>query len=781
MGKIYSYTKPALLASTILLSGSLTVQAADDQKVSLEEIVVTSQKRESNLQDVSLSVQVLGNQQLEDLNVNAFDDYIQFLPTVSFQSSRPGVAQVYMRGISSGGDGVHSGSMPSVGVYLDEQPITTINQVLDLHVYDVARIETLSGPQGTLFGANSQAGTMRILTNKPVLGETSGGFDVAVNTIKDGEMGYTLEGFANIPISDNAAIRLVAWHEKDGGYIDNIPAEITYLGSGIVVNNDALVEKNFNDTSTTGMRALLKIDLNDNWTITPGLTYQHQKSTGVFTHDPEDIGDLNSRTFYPTVYDEDWYQATLTVEGKVGDLDLVYAGAYLNRTVDSMYDYSGYSEYLESFGYCYYYDASGDNCVDPSQHVTGDEKYTRQSHEFRLQTPQENKLRAIAGLFYQRQVHDFDLQWVVPAMNSEDSVVENGHTTWQTKQIRIDRDYAAFGEVSYDITDKLTILGGARFYKYRNTLHGFNGWLKYCTGSYIDGKFVQDDAGTPQYPCFDTKILDGKNEDTGQTFKVNLSYTIDEDKMVYATFSQGFRPGGVNRARVPGVPGYKPDFVDNYELGWKTTWLDNRLRFNGAAYYVEWSDVQLGVLDFAVSPLTIIRNAGNSRTYGAEFDLVFAATNNLTLSFSGSYNDAKLTTPYLKTEIDEDTDEVTITTLAPVGTRMPYVPKVQFTAIARYEENISDFPTFFQAAYSYTGNSTNNLETSLVEDQAAYGILNLSAGVQKDNWTMSIFADNITDTRAVIARFYPGYPSEKDTTIGTNRPRTLGIRFGQRF
>jgi len=750
------------------------VQAAEERPM-LDEIVVTAQKRESNLQDVSLSVQVLGNRQLEDLNVNAFDDYIQFLPTVSFQTTRPGYAQIYMRGISSGGDGNHSGSMPSVGVYLDEQPITTINQILDLHIYDIARIETLSGPQGTLFGASSQAGTMRIITNQPVLGEYEGGFDLAVNTVKGGEMGYTLEGFANLPVTDNAAIRLVAWHEKDGGYIDNVLDEITYVVPGITKNNADLVEKNFNDATTTGMRGLLKVDLNENWTVTPGITYQHQKTTGSFDHDPARTGDLNATEFFPTKYEEDWYQATLTVNGNIGGLDVVYAGAYLNRNVDGTYDYSGYAEYLSNYG-CYYYDAAGINCVDPSQYLVGDEKLTRQSHEFRIQSPQEDRFRWIAGLFYQRQEHDFDFQWVVPAMNSAQSVVENGHTTWQTKQVRTDRDWAAFGEISYDLTDRLTLLGGVRFYKYRNSLFGFNGHIGRCTGSYVDGVFVQDDNGTPQYPCFDTRILDDEKEKSGQTFKVNLSYKIDDDKMVYATFSQGFRPGGVNRATVANVPSYNEDFVDNYEIGWKTTWLDGRLRFNGAVYYVDWRDVQLGNLDFSISPLTIIHNAGDSRTYGAEFDLVFAATDHLTLSLAASYNDAKLTEDFVRVEADESR-----TVLSTAGTRMPFVPTFQFTSVARYEDEIAGMPGFMQAALSYTGDSWSSLILDVRQKQHKYALLNLSAGVNGDNWTFSVFADNVTDKRAEILHVDPGYFSDRDTTTVTNRPRIIGVRFGQRF
>lgn len=731
--------KSVLLASTILFSGARIVQAAEDRAFPLEEVVVTAQKRSANLQDIALSVKVLDNRQLEELNVGSFNDYIQFLPTLSFQTLRPGISQLYMRGISSGGDGNHSGSMPSVGVYLDEQPLTTINQVLDLHIYDIARLETLSGPQGTLFGASSQSGTLRIITNQPVIGEYQGGYDLAINSVKSGEMGYVIEGFANVPLSEKSAVRLVAWHKKDGGYIDNVFDEIHYATSGIVIDNAELVENNFNDTDTTGLRALLKIDLNESWTATAGLTYQQQKSTGVFTHEPDDVGDLKSREFFPTQYEEDWHQATLTIEGNIGGLDVIYAGAYLNRNVDSSYDYSGYAEYFEAIYAgiydCVYYKAD-DSCSDPSQFVRGDEKFIRQSHEFRIQSSQQDSFRWIAGLFYQHQKHDFDEQWIRPDMNPAFSVIEGGQTDWQTKQVRVDRDFAVFGEASYDLTNKLTLLGGARVYKYRNSLYGFYGLIEHCTGFYDDGKFVQaepDDGGTPQYPCVDTRILDDQKEKTGQTFKVSLSYEIDDNRMVYATFSQGFRPGGVNRARIPGIPSYEEDFVDNYEIGWKTSWLENRLRFNGAVYYVNWSDVQLGVLDISVSPLTIIHNLGSSRTYGAEFDLVFAATEKLTLSLSGSYNEAKLTSDFLKKEDNEETpdpDDMITTVIAPVGTRMPFVPVFQFTAVARFEDDIGGMPAFFQAALSYTGGSWSNLDVSLREKQQGYALLNLSAGVR---------------------------------------------------
>ncbi|MDG1996404.1 MAG: TonB-dependent receptor, partial [Emcibacteraceae bacterium] len=677
---------------------------------------------------------------MEDLNINAFDDYIHFLPTVSFDSSGPGDANLYMRGIASGGDGNHSGSMPSVGVYLDEQRITTIGQVLDLHMYDVARIETLAGPQGTLFGASSQSGAIRIITNQPVIGEFQAGYDVAANTIKDGEAGGTLEAFVNLPVADNMAIRLVGWHERDGGYIDNVPHSFTFAASGYEADNAALVEENFNNTNTTGGRALLRLEIDENWLVTPGITFQNQEGNGRYTHSPDFFGDLNTAVFNPETYDDSWYQATMTVEGNVADmLDVVYAGAYLDRHVESANDYIGYSEYLEDAyagsSACLYYNADGVTCANPNQLTTGDEYYKRQSHELRLTTPGDYRVRAIGGLFYQYQKHDFDLQWIVPDSDTGGSVIENGNTVWQTKQVREDRDWAAFGEVEFDVTDKLTILGGVRFYKYRNTLFGFNGFQRHCRGSYVDGVFVQDNAGEPQYPCFDTNILDGEEKDNGQVFKFNASYDIDDDKMVYATFSQGYRAGGVNRARVPGIPGYGSDHLDNYEFGWKTKWMDNRLRFNGALYYLEWKDVQIAFLDFAVSNLTIIQNVGGSRTYGGEFDLTFDATDDLRLQLSASYNDAKLTSDYSRS-VGGDV-------LAAKGTQMPFVPKLQVTAIARQSFEVGDFPAFSQLALKYTDFSWSELATDDRVRQDSYTLLNAAIGFEKDNMTFSIFADNI--------------------------------------
>ncbi len=786
------HRKPLAAAVSTALAGSLfmtTVQAQGSGQPALEEIVVTAQKRTENLQDVPVSVQVLGNQQLEDLNLENFRSYVEFLPTVSWESERPGVAQIYMRGIASGGDGVHSGSMPSVGVYLDEQPITTINHILDLHMYDIARIETLAGPQGTFFGASSQAGTLRIITNKPILGETEGGFDVGINTIKDGDLGYTLEGFYNLPVGDRAALRLVGWHIERGGWIDNVENSVTLRGVGVTNTNTALVEDDFNDQTISGARALLKVDLNDRWTVTPGLMVQQNDSNGVFFHDPEDIGDLAVDRYFDEYYDDSWYQASLTLEGEIGDMEFVYAGAYLDRDADSISDYTHYAQYLDNY-YAYYYscyhtDSTTLNCTDPSQFISGDETFSRSSHELRLQSSGESDLRWTVGLFAQRQEHDFDLRWNVPDMDPTfnpirlnswpyGTVVQGANVVWQTKQIRVDRDKAAFGELSYDFTDALTGIVGYRYFDFENSLFGYTGGLNRCL----------DANDMPQYPCFDVAPnVDDVSKGHGESLKFSLNYNLSDDRMVYATYSEGFRAGGVNRAIVPGIAKYEPDFVDNYEIGWKTIWMDGRLRLNGAAYFLEWENFQFAFLDFAVSPLTIIQNIGQAETTGFEFDLTYAATTDLTLSLAGSFNDAELKEPYWRTADDRINGEPP---RAPAGTEMPYVPRVQGTFIARQNLEFGNFPGHLQAAIAYTDDSWSRLDVSERRKQSGYTLVNLAAGIEGEDWTLDLFIDNVTDERAQIVRYHADYfdpfgEITQDSASGVNQPLTVGLRYGRRF
>ena len=788
--------------------GMLVVPAyAQDETATLDEIVVTAAKREQNLQDLAVSVQVLGNQELENLGVRSFEDFIDFLPTVSYSSAGPGYAQIYMRGIASGGDGNHSASMPSVGYYLDEQPVTTINQILDIHMYDIARVETLSGPQGTLYGQGSQSGTIRIITNKPVMGEFEGGYEGEVNTIDGGDTGYNLSGFMNLPVGERAAVRLVAWHKKVAGFIDLVPATMNFPGpQPRSTNNFAFAREDYNEVETSGLRALLKVDLNDNWSVTPGLMYQKSDIEGTWQHNPQLFDDLQTGAMWDAFAEDEWVQASLTLEGSIGDLDVVYAGSYLDRENISEYDYSDYTEYWANYSeyfsgatWCVYYDAAGE-CAIGTQYVGAFEQYERTSHELRVQSPVDERVRWIAGAFYQAQEHNFDLQWIVPDLDPDLTVVlpptgdrkYGGNTVWQTYQVREDQDTAFFGEVAFDFNDQFTGTIGARYFEYENSLYGFNGFARHCTGQYIDGDFVQipeDEGGEMQFPCFNTRVLDDVATGDDWAFKFNLEYRIDEDKMLYATWSEGFRAGGVNRARVPGIPKYGPDFVTNYEFGWKMLLDDGRLRFNGAVYIIDWDNFQFGFLDFTVSNLTIVQNVGNSQTKGLEWDLTYAANDNNTLTFAGSYNDATLQTDFWRTDDDRVAG---LPANAPAGTPMPYVPEFQLTGIWRSNFEVRSLPAFFQASVAYTGARWNDLDILNVparQEMSAYALANISGGIEKDNWTATFYVNNLFDERAEIDITDPGYgtgipgyvPPGTVWTTMTNRPRSFGVRFSQRF
>src|SRR6476620_424611 len=274
--------------ATDVTSPPKRVQVAQEGNVPDQtEIIITATKREENVQNVPINVIALGTRRLDQLNISNFEDYTKQLPSVSYLTTQPGVTTVYMRGVSAAGgtnaEGNHSGPLPQVGTYLDEQPVTTIGGTLDVHIYDIARIESLNGPQGTLYGASSEAGTIRIITNKPELGVTDGRIDAEINSVAHGGMGGSLEGMINLPIADRIAFRAVAFYQHDAGYIANIFGSRTYYVfdpdvPDLKVTNAGLEQKNFNDVDVYGGRAALKVDLDDNWTVTPTFMYQKTKA-----------------------------------------------------------------------------------------------------------------------------------------------------------------------------------------------------------------------------------------------------------------------------------------------------------------------------------------------------------------------------------------------------------------------------------------------------------------------------------------------------------------------
>jgi iron complex outermembrane recepter protein len=885
-GNAHSYpvrtaVRAALSVASALLVSTHGVHAAEVPETAeagtgggLQEVVVTAQKRTERLQDVPISIQALGSDKLDQLHITDIDDYTKYLSGVTTVKglgqggTGVGTTHVYMRGVVSGQDGNHSASQPSVGTYIDELPITTIDGTPDIHVYDVARIEVLEGPQGTLYGASSEAGTIRIITNKPDTNKFSAAYDIQGNSVTHGGQGWTAEGYVNFPLTPWAAIRLVGWDEHDPGYIHNVAGTNAAAGivngvrtfptSGLSISNVDTQDKQYNTASTLGGRASVLLQAGDNWTITPQFIGQRLNSNGVFGYDPA-AGDLNVVHFGPEGYHDNLTQTSLTVEGKISDFDLVYAGGWFDRNEHTVSDYSDYSYFYDKFygsgcnwvtqsGYQYLQAnptangacfkgtgyPSSSYYTEPQEFVITNGHYTKWSQELRLSTPQQWPVKGIVGLFAERQVHEIWEQYTIPGAggNPETQNPQGlapdlsmpgvyGNTIWLTDEERVDRDKAAFGQATWDIDSQWSVTGGIRFYHYENSLQGFYGYSAnygnlsgFYPGQNICGPVgTPSGSGIPNYqpfhgaPCTD---LNQTVSDSGRTYRANLTYKIDHDKLVYFTYSTGFRPGGVNRvynAVLQAIyPPYKADVLTNWEIGWKTQWLNHRLRWNAATFLENWNNFQF--LFLGPNSVTVVQNAASAQIKGFETDLEWAATDDLLVTGGLTYLHAVTTKDYCgpgtssnpnyipgTTELTTNcpnqvltyTDGATLTgPEAPKGTQLPVAPKVKLNLVARYTFPVFTWNGFGQLSGMYQSSTQALLRR--VDQQAlgklpAYEIFDLSTGAEKNGLEVQFAISNLGDKRANLTR----YVECATTTCGPQpyiiptQPRTYMIKVGQRF
>ena len=815
VGKTTTFTRKfgraPLAAAILLLSPGLIAQ----QTQGIEEVVVTAQKRAQNLQDVPISIQTLGNETISDLGIQDFQDYAKMLPSVAMTPSvgaGSSFTLVYMRGIATAGDGQATTSQPSVGMYLDEQPITTIQGNLDVHMYDVARIEALSGPQGTLYGASSQAGTIRILTNKPDLNEFSAGYGLEGNMVDGDDSGYVAEGFVNIPLADNMAIRLVGWNRSDAGYIDNVLGSRTFPGvasttaDDITVTNTATAEDNYNTMDTMGARASLRVDLNDSWTVMPQVMYQKQEGQGSYGEDLSDFvaDDLSVTHFQNEFTDDEWYQLGLTIEGSIGNFDVSYAASYLNREVDGSFDYSDYSYWYDTaYTTGYYADLhfanSGPRAVPNmffpdagtrimgGAYFTNDDGYKKTSHELRISSPQDNRVRALVGLFYQNQKHDFQQHWRVDGLadsmepNQDNPNPRFDSTVYLNSLDREDSDEAVFASLNYDITDDLELTVGTRFFKPEVTVKGFFGFglgftpMWSSNGENRCNLFPTGQADYKDKPCLN--VDKGINESENVS-RVSLTWQISDDHMMYGTWSEGYRPGGINRA--PGAGNYTSDFLTNWEMGWKTQWMDNTLQFNGAMFKEEWDDFQISFT--GANAITQVANGPSAQVLGLEGQLLWVPTDNLTLSGAFTFIDSELLSDYANFDSDGNVTAV----LAPKGTALPVTADFKGNIVARYTFEAGGYDSHIQGAFSYEGergSSMNQADNAIRGDVPSNTFLDLSAGIATGSYSVDFFIKNATDEDAPLyltSQCAAGTCGAQNYGVRA-RPRTVGVRFSRDF
>ena len=421
-----------------LVSTTTAVHAQDDAATrddegskEIDKIVVTATKTEEiDLQSAPITVQAVDQKALTEMNIGNFDDLRASVPSLNAASRGPGQQTIYLRGMAvqpitvllSGAQG----TQPNVALYLDEQPVTAPGRNLDVYATDLSRIEVLPGPQGTLFGASSQAGTIRYITNKPVLNEFDAGFTGMASFTKSGESNSSGEGYFNLPLGDRTAARLAFYNVNMGGYIDNVLGEFTVdpavnplstvsLPEGTTyetVNNVELVEEDFNDSFYKGLRVGLLHEFSADWDLLIQNTYQELGADGVFDYDPT-VGDLEVTRFFPDELDDEFNQTTWTLNGRLGMLDLVYTGGYLTREVNQSVDYTGYNN---AGAFIEYYTAHTTTritttistrgslptreCLDPTKGAKILQEHDRITHEFRLATPVENRWRFVGGVYY---------------------------------------------------------------------------------------------------------------------------------------------------------------------------------------------------------------------------------------------------------------------------------------------------------------------------------------------------------------------------------------------
>ena len=891
-------------AACALMTAALSAPAY----AQLDEVIVTATKKAGgeSTQDIPLAVLAIDAESLKEQGITNFADYVQNLPNINAGGRGPGQNEIYIRGAAVDAINItvaeSQGSAPNVALYLDEQPITAGGRNLDVYVSDMERIEVLPGPQGTLYGASSMAGTVRLITAKPKMNTFDASVGASYSFTAGGEDSNSVEAMINVPIiEDKLAIRIAAYSDRQGGYIDNVAGTFsagsglnpshpgathtiaggTVLADGTVVaaggqtynvdyavaNNGNLVEEDFNDASYNGIRFGAKYIVNDDWDLLLQHSRQVLKTEGVFDYDPAK-GDLNVSRFAPDSLDDSFHQTAWTVNGRMGMLDLVYTGAYLDRETESDVDYTGYTniggyipgyqcEYLAA-GYTniaaitgttnsYNFDPtiSGNpdviECGNPTNLVKISNTNARTTHEFRGSTNWDFPVNFLGGVYFE----DFEITHVgnfnyagsaeagFPAFNIDDnSAFDNAAqsgttqadqaTQFRNDNLRTEKQTAFFGEANWDITDQFNIAIGARYYDLEYNFEGY-GAFRYgnrplTLPNNTAAAALVTPSTAPGGRDYSVNLGDlAPIKTDGVIMKYTGTYKPNDDVLLYTSWSEGYRPPGINRgaARSPynasanntyvdlggntvscgpdrasaanaanGFPGYclpyvfESDTMETIELGWKTNLMDGNVRFNGAIYKTDWKDIQVSHFDSQnISIFTLVDNGADAEIFGVEGDFAWSASDNLTITAAGSYNDTELTS------IDTGLDFV----VADAGSALPLTPKVQFSGVARYEwdtdfYSLQDMGAFWQLGGKYAGESVNSIVDTAdepQEDQDAYFLLDASAGLasNEDGWALEVFAKNLTDERAEL------HINRQDfiKRITTNRPRTMGIRMRQNF
>ena len=764
-------------------------EAPETPVIGLGEVIVTATKRAESMQDVSQSIKAFDTEAIAMRGLQGIDDVAKYIPGLSLAQREPAGTTIVFRGVAS--SGLQFGAVSSSALYLDEQPITQSGRSPNPRFIDIERIEALRGPQGTLYGASSQSGTLRVITNKPDPSGFSAWAEAEVSSVDGGSEGYDLSAMVNVPLGERVSLRLVGFTAEDAGYIDNVLS----LSQGQTFDNSDVAGKDVNSVRTNGGRAALRFDIGETADLTIGAIYQ-DISTDGHSDVNEGVGDLRQVRFEEESLDDEWYQLALTFNKSLPFGDLVVAGSYFDRKFAYEADASDYEFSLN----CPAYDNDGNlnapppfcqaNFVaydfggDPRGVGTNNEDTEIDTLEVRLQSNNDavSRWSWLAGAFYSKETGHTEFGSFVrdyadtPSFAYFNYYEQNltGNTLvgtdqwWQGIYDTETEQRALFGEVGFDVTDNFTITAGGR-------------WFEYETKYQLQ---QQSPPGSTWFKFLDDTV---DTDDNGSVMKLNLNYRIDDDRMVYATYSEGYRNGGNNPVRPSSIlpREFSSDTLDNYEVGAKSEWLDNRLRFNVALYYMEWNDFAVQIEDPQPQVFQLgYVNLPTAEIPGVEAELTYLVNDAWQIEATLGYNDAKISEATVLTLVDDDGNEF----VRPVedGARLPLTPDWSGSLGIEWRprgELLSAQP-FVRADFAYVGEVVTNLEgfesvigQAGLSTQDAYETGDLRFGLEADGWSAALFVRNISDERATTFRSNRWAVPR----LSVIQPRTYGLQFRYEF
>lgn len=772
--------------SMLLAPVTLMAQEAVGPGTTLEEITVTASKRSESMQDVAVSMTAVSQEQLDGMGVNNFEDFARTQASLGYTSVGANKLKLIVRGLSEGPpENTDYQIQSTVGIYIDETPVTSAVATPDLHILDMERIELLRGPQGTLYGAGSMGGTLKLVTNKPNLADFTARVEATYAAIDGGDNDFEVSGVANAPLGDKNALRLVAYTKEDGGFIDNT----------------ATGEENWNTIETTGGRASWLLQPTDDWSILA--TYMHQRvEVGGRNRMEPELGDLKFYGPGPDSQEDtvDLLGLTINYSG-LGFADVVSATSYYEGHNDFFFDWSdvGYVAAEPLFFF---------TGTEPIvwQHI--DQTYEVISEEIRFVSKGDGALRWTAGVFidsektgYEQTVWADDLATLMSITPLGAASVQPGGVAYVGDDIIYYSDsndhkveqVALFGEFTYAFSDKWSATIGARYFRVDTETSGRSvGAQNIITGgaaAAAEARLIEQGLSpTPAQILAEvfstTGLVDSSatGSDDGVNPKVGLEFRPNDDLLTYATASKGYRTGGVNGGMAVsfGAPQtFGPDSLWNYELGFKSTVLDGRMTLNASVYYLDWSDI---ISVGGVNGFRYRVNGGKASVKGSELDIALQATSHWYFRAGVAYNDSQLDENICSNLISdapctpESTDLVGLK-----GDQLVGSADLSYTAGVQYENQLTGTLAWRAALdFQHVGKSFDRYESMPdVQEQGDYDQTNLRFTLMSDSgWELALFGKNLTDERGVTnATYVQGNlnPSQDWLRWSIIRPRTYGI------